>query len=163
MLAYRVLKVAHLLGLALFLGSIFGHIVSSVLGGPAGGSDAFIAARVHIASATNLLTLPGLGLSIVSGLAMAVAGKLSPLRERWLAVHAALAVGIVALAWFVVVPAVTQTLVVAQEAARGLATAQAVAAAKQPEDMFGRLNLLLAFAAIALGVFKPQWRRKASG
>ena len=30
---YRLLKILHLIGLSLFLGSIFGHIVASVLGG----------------------------------------------------------------------------------------------------------------------------------
>ena len=37
---YRLLKILHLIGLSLFLGSIFGHIVASVLGGaPQAGND----------------------------------------------------------------------------------------------------------------------------
>jgi len=155
-MTYRLLKVIHLIGLALFLGSIFGHVVSSVLGGPAGGSDAFLTARVHIWLATKALTLPGLALSVLAGIGMAIAGKLSPLRERWLAVHALLAIAIVVLSWLVVVPAVIGTLAAAEAAAHGTLGADAVAAAKRPEDVFGGLNVLLALAAIALGVFKPK-------
>ena len=44
---YRLLKILHLIGLSLFLGSIFGHIVASVLGGApqAGSESAFLASR----------------------------------------------------------------------------------------------------------------------
>jgi len=52
---YRSLKILHLIGLSLFLGSIFGHIVASVLGGApqAGNEAAFLASRVHITAATR--------------------------------------------------------------------------------------------------------------
>src|SRR5580658_201652 len=100
---YRTLKVLHLLGLALFLGSVFSHVVAGVLGGPPG-SAAFVTARVEIVAATRALTLPGLGLAVISGLGMAA---LSPglRRQRWLGLHAALALVIVALGVGLVAPA----------------------------------------------------------
>jgi len=59
---YRTLKIAHLLGLAMFLGSVLSHVVVAALGGQPG-APGFLAARLEIAAATRALTLPGLGLS----------------------------------------------------------------------------------------------------
>ena len=69
---YRLLKILHLIGLSLFLGSIFGHIVASVLGGApeAGNEAAFLASRVHITAATRYLTMPGLLLTLATGVGM---------------------------------------------------------------------------------------------
>ena len=52
---YRLLKILHLIGLSLFLGSIFGHIVASMPGGApqAGNEAAFLTSRVHITAATR--------------------------------------------------------------------------------------------------------------
>ena len=69
---YRLLKILHLIGLSLFLGSIFGHIVASVLGGApeAGNEAAFLNSRVHITAATRYLTMPGLLLTLATGVGM---------------------------------------------------------------------------------------------
>ena len=45
---YSSLKVLHLMGLVLFLGSIFGHIVAGSLGGGPVSGDRFLAAREPI-------------------------------------------------------------------------------------------------------------------
>lgn len=71
---YRVLKFLHLLGLTMFLGSIFGHIVVSVLGG-APDSPFFLFARQNVTMATQIVTVPGLGMAIISGLGMVVASR----------------------------------------------------------------------------------------
>ncbi|MGC9952726.1 MAG: DUF2269 family protein [Rhizomicrobium sp.] len=162
-MAYRILKLLHLLGLTLFLGSIFGHIVSSVLGGAVGGTPAFVAAREHIALATDALTLPGLGLAILTGFGMVLVGRLSPLRAPWLIVHAGLGILIAVLAWFVIVPAVSHVLEGALELANGgRATIASVVALKRIEDVAGACNILLTLAAMTIAVWKPQFRTKTS-
>jgi hypothetical protein len=94
---YHFLKSLHLLGLTLFLGSIFSHIVA----GAVGGAD-FLAARAEIDAATRALTLPGLGIAILSGVGLAL---LSPARRAWMGVPAALAAAIALLAVVAIVPA----------------------------------------------------------
>src|SRR5579863_1754047 len=91
----RILKTCHLIGLTLFLGSILGHIVAGVAGG-APGTPSFLYAREHIALATQFLTLPGLALSVVSGIALAVVSRASPLRHPWLAAKIVLTLVILA-------------------------------------------------------------------
>ena len=154
---YRILKLLHLLGLTLFLGSIFGHIVASVLGG---GPDSpnFLFARNDIVAATQVLTLPGLGLATLSGMGMAIVSRLSPLRVRWLAVHGVLALTVVIVALAVIVPAGREMLHGAAALRDGSPDGGVarVLAAKHTEDMAGGINILLILTIMAIGVWKPK-------
>jgi hypothetical protein len=154
---YRILKFLHLLGLTLFLGSIFAHIVASVLGG---GPDSpnFLFARQDIAAATQVLTMPGLGLAILSGLGMVATARLSPQQTKWLAIHGSLALAIVIIAITAILPAIRQILHDAIALRDGLAEASAtqILASKRIEDTAGGINLLLALSAAAIGVWKPK-------
>ena len=107
---YRSLKMLHILGLTLFLGSIFGHIVSSVVGGRPGDGSAFVAAREHIRVATNVLTLPGLGLAGLSGVGMMLVARIHPKRTPWLVAHVVVAAMVAVIVFSLVIPAGQQTL-----------------------------------------------------
>ena len=151
---YRLLKILHLIGLSLFLGSIFGHIVASVLGGApqAGNEAAFLASRVHITAATRYLTMPGLLLTLATGVGVQ---SWSLKRDVWLRAHVFAAVLIALLAFFVIVPAGSEMLRLAQQ---GVAEhVGQIKAAHKVEDMVGAANILLAVLATALGVVKPKW------
>ena len=159
---YRVAKLFHLLGLTLFLGSVFGHIVASI--GAESRDRRHSSQRVRtFRSATRYLTLPGLALALVSGLAMAGKSGLPALRQRWLLVHAGLAIAIVATTATIVGPAGQRILAASLAFAHNEpgATLAAILDAKSSEDAFGRINLALALAAIVIGVFKPRLSRRA--
>lgn len=159
---YRLLKILHLIGLSLFLGSIFGHIVASVLGGAsqAGNEAAFLASRVHITAATRYLTMPGLLLTLATGVGMWLQSW-SLKRDVWLRVHMFAAVLIALLAFFVIVPAGVEMLRLAQQ---GVAEhAGQIKAAHKVENMVGATNILLAVLATALGVVKPKWGKRQRG
>ena len=151
---HRILKVVHLIGRALFLGSVFSHVVASVVGGPPG-SPGFLPARAEIVAATRALTLPGLGLAVLSGLGMAI---VSPgfRRQRWFWLHAALAGLVVAssLAW--VAPAGRRALALATsgEGAADLASALLI------ERVAGSVNIALAIALLVVGVIRPALRAR---
>jgi hypothetical protein len=151
---YRVCKLLHLLGLALFLGSVLGHIVTAVTGGTIGSAD-FLAAREQIDAATRTLTLPGLGLMILSGLGLAWS---SPRRPAWMGLHAGLSVVVIALTALVVVPAGREILAGAQAIARGDGGSTAIAAALATEHRGGSANLVLTLLVVTLGVYKPALR-----
>lgn len=161
----RFLKTCHLLGLTLFLGSILGHIVASVAAGAPGGAS-FLYARQHIALATQFLTLPGLALSVLSGIALAASSRLSPLRHRWLAAKIALTLAVMANSALFLAPAGARALAGALALARGDAGAMAeIGAALRVEQYAGAANILLILLIVVLGVFKPrlQSRRRAAG
>jgi len=155
---YKILKILHLLGLVLFLGSVFGHIVAGSLGGAIGSAE-FLFARRTISEATWVLTLPGLALSLLSGLGLVF---LSPARRPWMAAHAgvALAIALVAAIW--IVPAGHEALNGASASAETVIGGKPadIRAALMRENIAGAVNILLTLAIVALGVVKPTgtWR-----
>ena len=154
---YRFLKSLHLLGLTLFLGSIFGHIVAGTVGGAAGGAG-FLAARAQIDAATHALTLPGLSVAILSGIGLAFR---SPARRAWMGVHAALAATIAILAAVVIMPAGRAALAGAAALAQGQGDIERVRAALMTEHVAGAINIVLTLVVLALGVYQPALRRFA--
>ncbi|MBN8873867.1 MAG: DUF2269 family protein [Rhodospirillales bacterium] len=155
---YRFLKTLHLLGLTLFLGSVFGHIVASRVGG-AIGDAAFLTARADIEASTSLLTLPGLGLALLSGIALI---WLAPARRAWMGLHAGLATVIALLTLLVIAPAGRRVLSATTALAQGQGTIDAVHAALTTEHLAGAVNVVLALAVLALGVCKPALRRRSA-
>ena len=148
------LKLLHLLGLALFLGSIVCHVVASVLGGTPGGSAEFIAARRQILLASQVVTMPGLALAVVTGVMMMLATQR---RRLWMWVHGALALLVLALALTVVMPTVAAILDGALAVAAGTGDAGAVAAGYQVESMVGGVNVLITLAIMALAIWRPRF------
>jgi hypothetical protein len=76
---YRIFKTIHLLGLTLFLGSVFGHIVAGQTVGAQGAS--LIAARTEIVAATRLLTIREHGFgafNVVLTLLLVILGVFKP-------------------------------------------------------------------------------------
>lgn len=156
----KSLKILHLLGLALLLGSIFGHIVAAAPHDYASGSPALLFARQTIVEATRALTLPGLALAIASGIAMALRGGRALAGRRWLAVHAGLAVCVLASAMALIVPAGGTMLRLAAAAATGTPLGPDYAAAARIERMAGAVNVVLILLIVAIGVAKPALRRR---
>ena len=149
----NLLKLLHLVGVAAFVGSVFGHIVSGLT---VPWSDD---ARGGILDITNTVTLPGLAVAVATGFAMMVLKRIDPRRAPWLAVHAGLGLLIVANALLLVVPA---GRVMAAEAAKLGGTAFDALAyldALKVEAIAGGVNLLMAVATMALAIAKPAWRR----
>jgi hypothetical protein len=151
---YRFCKFLHLIGLTLFLGSIFAHIVAGALAGEPDGAN-FLFARAEIVAATRKLTMPGLGLALLSGFGMVLSARISPFRLRWLLAHIAAAGAITLSAVIFVIPAGARALFLARAGDFGADLRQAI----MTETGFGALNVLLCLALIALGLYKPSLRR----
>jgi hypothetical protein len=161
----RLLKTCHLLGLTLFLGSILSHIVAGAAAG-APGTASFLYAREQIALATQFLTLPGLALSVLSGIALVAVSRLSPLRNRWLAAKIALTLAVMANSALFLAPAGARALMGALALSKGEADAMIeIVAALRAEQYAGAVNILLILSIVLLGVFKPplRWRRQGAG
>ncbi len=154
---YRVLKAFHLLGLAMFLGSILGHVVAGFEAGQPGAAS-FLFARQDVSLATQVLTMPGLLLTIASGFGMAAAGRLSPLRQPWLGVHAGLGLLVLVLAVCVLVPVGRTMLHDAAALMEGPDPAMIaqVLTMKRIEGAAGAVNLVLTLLILSLGVWKPR-------
>ena len=108
---------------------------------------------MHITAATRYLTMPGLLLTLTTGMGMWLQSW-SLKRDIWLRVHMFAAVLIVLLVFFVIVPAGGEMLRLAQQGV--VEHAGQIKGAYKAEDMVGATNILLAVLATALGVVKPK-------
>lgn len=156
----KTLKVFHLIGMAMFLGSILAHIAAGRV--PESASDPAMAfARQAIVLATTYVTAPGLGIAILSGVLMALHGP-DLLRRRWLMLHVAGAAAIAIITMIVMVPIGKQLLEAALALSAGAASPVAFVSLLAREHAFGAVNIALLLVIIVLGAVKPRLRQTHS-
>ncbi len=151
----KLLKISHLIGLAVFLGSIPGHIL---LGG-IGNSEADLPGFAVLITAKQLnvqyLTVPGLILTLLSGAALAIRRDINPMRARWLVAKLILVVLITLNGMLILGPLSQEMAVAARNAVQLGALPVEFAALEQKEAIFGAVNLVMVFLVISLAVAKP--------
>jgi hypothetical protein len=153
----RLLTLLHLVGMALFLGSIAVYIALSPWA-KTGGLDRLLLAREIIALGTTSVTLPGLWLAVTAGFIMGL--RLRPrFGAGWVRFKLVAGVLILLNSHLLVVPAVRATLVAAEASARAGTLLPAFGPAAAQESLAGAVNVLMALVAAAVGVWKPRWRR----
>jgi hypothetical protein len=152
---YKIAKALHLVGLAMFLGSILGHISVGFVPGAKDQAEAMLFGRQAIEIATWSLTVPGLALLVVTGLFMTVRGGLGFGRWRWLTAHQIIAVLILLNAALILVPVGGELIDSASEIIRGGGSMEAFRALAGRERVFGAVNLVLALVTIFVAVLRP--------
>jgi len=156
-MAYKILKILHLIGLTLFLGSVFGHIASGIVGGDVGSGAAFASAREHIVFTTRILTMPGLLLAILTGIGLGLLSGQMKRRSRWFVAHGVLGFAVLAVAAIFVIPAGKDILALLPAlGANDLPAREAVGWHQLVEGIAGAVNVLLTLAIVTLGVAKPR-------
>jgi Predicted integral membrane protein (DUF2269) len=152
---YKIAKALHVLGLAMFLGSILGHITIGFVPGANDQPAAMLFGRQAIEIATWALTIPGLVLLAVTGLFMTLYGQLGFLKLRWLSVHQLIGALILLNAALFLVPVGGDLLDAASEIAKGSGSRETFAALAGRERTFGPVNLILALVTIFVAVLRP--------
>lgn len=143
------MKALHIVGVALFFGSILGHAITGLAKGLHENPQALLVARQIVDVATWYLTLPGLALLTLTGLGLVIKRE-RPL--RYLRPHLLIAGLIVANALFILLPtgqAILSATAVQSKGALELVDLQG------REALFGAVNIVLCIAAIFVGVIKP--------
>jgi hypothetical protein len=148
----KTAKYLHLFGLALFVGSILTFAVTSGVS-TSGDLPSLAAARRVISAGTFLLTLPALGVLVASGIGL-LWGRTRLAREPWLRLMLVAAAAVVLNALLVVVPAVRSATALAQVGAATGHLPDGYARAFSIESAAGGVNLMLALAAAACGVWR---------
>lgn len=145
----KLTKSFHVLGVVLFFGSILGHAVAGLAETVNDSPETRLLARQVINVATLYLTIPGMGLLLLSGIGLVVRRQ-RPLRN--LAPHLILVSLTLLNAVFILLPAGQMIL----QATSGLADSGAdLAALDRREAIFGAINILLCLVAVFVGVIKP--------
>lgn len=153
---YRALKVLHLLGLALFLGSVLAHVSVNAIPNIASDPTTLLIGRQAIEAATRFVTLPGLVLAIVSGVGLTLVGRHGFGRRRWLTLHQAIGLLILLNALLFLAPIGREAEAAARALVAGSGAIDAVLAIAGRERVFGPINVVLTLATIVLAVFRPR-------
>ncbi len=144
------LRLVHLIGLVLFLGSILTFTVASSV--PAAGDVAsLVVTRRVISAGTNALTLPGLGLLVASGIGL-TSRRLRLRDHRWLQVMTLAAALIILNGFLFVLPAVRRATALAEESLALGTVSAAYTRAYVAESSAGGVNVVLGLAAMVAGV-----------
>jgi hypothetical protein len=152
---HKIAKALHFVALAMFLGSILGHVTIGFVPGAKDPAQAMLFGRQAIEIATWSLTIPGLALIAVTGLFMTSRGGLGFGRRRWLTVHQTIGTLILLNAVLILVPVGGDLLDVASKIVQGSGSTEAFAALAVRERLFGAVNLVLALVTIFVAVLKP--------
>lgn len=153
----KLIRAFHLIGLALFFGSILGHAIGGLAPALHASPETELLGRQMITSSTRYLTVPGLALLMITGIAMVVRRRTSLLKARWLYLHAGFALLIALNAFIVLIPAGNALLGMAEGAVSGTAPADGQAMLQGREAMFGATNVVLSLVILFLGVIKPRF------
>lgn len=154
----KLIKALHFLGLAMFLGSVFGHISMGLIPGVNQHPQSLLFARQAITIATIYVTLPGLILLTVTGVALTLYGRLGVFKVRWLTLHQALGILILLNAVLILYPVGRELLVAADQLVQGGLSLEQFDAIAARERFFGPVNVLLALATLFIAVMKPGFR-----
>lgn len=154
----KFLKVCHLLGLAAFVGSIFGHILLGHLGNPE--TDLIGFAVLMQAKYMNvlILTTSGLAILLISGIPLMLRRGISPKQHRWMGVKLVLVTLIVLNGAAVLTPLSADMMTIAQSAVNAGVLPGHFSELKQNEDIFGAANLAMILIVMSLAVIKPSLR-----
>ena len=160
-MTYKLLKAVHLVALALFLGSVFGHIVQGMVPGGDAVPATILFVRQSIDVATRYLTMPGLALLLATGILMSVIRNGGFGTHRWLTAHQVLGVIVVVIGMAVLVPTGRELLASAQGLVDGALSLADHATLAHRESIFGAVNVLLALLALAVVIAKPTLLRRS--
>ncbi len=152
----KFLKAAHLVGFALFFGSILGHAVAGLAESAHFGVQSQLVIRQVSDVTTWVLTVPDLALVILTGAGMVFLRKPQLLKMRWVKVHLAIGALILLNAVFILVPAGQEILKATAELAAGNAKLGDLIAPEGREAVFGAINIVLCIAAVLVAVFRPR-------
>ncbi|WP_282608853.1 DUF2269 family protein [Pelagibius sp. Alg239-R121] len=151
----KFVKALHLIGLAMFLGSVFGHIAISLNAGADQDPETLLFARQAIEVAIIYVTLPGLILLLVTGVVLTVSGRFGVFKIRWLTLHQVLGVLIILNAAFILYPAGGELAIAAGQVVQGALSWEQFHAVAALERTFGPINVALTLMTVFVAVLKP--------
>lgn len=155
---HLVLSVAHIIGFSAFLGSIAVYIVISAIAGMVP-SEALSFGRAVIEAGTEYITVPGLWLVAVTGVAKAAKTR-SLLSLPTVRIKLALTIAMLANTHLIIMPAVRDAATLAREGVQTGSLPAAYASAYYTESVAGAFNVLMAVTCAGLGVFLARSRQR---
>lgn len=156
----QVLRLFHLLGLILFLGSIIGFIGISEMANRSGDLKIISFARENIHFMTYVITVPGMWILIITGFALGIGSSLMKTRPVLKCSYSALikwkigiAIMILLNGTFIIAPLTKRLSTMAESSGIKGITNPEFATHLLKEDIFGTINVIGIIGAIILALF----------
>lgn len=156
---YKSIKVIHIIGVILFFGSILGHTFAGVVSSASDNPQVLNIVRQVVQTETYFLTIPGLVLFSLSGVALFFIRKLPIKKLRWLMVHIVLGTFVILNAIFILLPVGSEILEASQSVING-GSSESLQQLETKEAIFGALNLVACFILVTIAVIKPKLSKK---
>lgn len=148
----KILKFLHHLGVIMFLGSIFTYLLISILTKDGSLENLVFASRI-IRSGSLFLTIPGMWLILITGIAMTIRGY-GFFKFRWLNIKHLLITIIALNAHLIIVPATGDALKLATESLVEGKSLPDYHSAYIKESIFGALNILMIIVSMVAGIWR---------
>ena len=153
----KTLKAVHMLGLALFLGSI-GVYIALTSQHVIPGTPAFGELRAQILLGTRCITAPGLLTTLVSGFGLLWMNRRH--LQRWQIAKAVVGFVLLSNTWLLVEPAIKSAAMLSTVTIFPQQNRGELALALNTETLAGAVNIALAGVEIWLAVFRPALCRR---
>jgi len=148
----KFIRALHITGAVVFFGSILGHAITGLAEGVHDNAQTYLLTRQIVDIATWYLTLPGLVLLTLTGIALVVMRE-RPIRH--LRPHLFIVALILLNAVFILLPTGQAILSISSDLAAGSGSNSELSVLQEREAMFGAANILLCLVAVFVGVIKP--------
>lgn len=159
---HKYLKYLHLIGLCMFMASIAIHITVGFVPGGRELAPTILLGRQLIDISTWALTIPGLALLAVTGIAMTIKSPTGLSQRKWLIAHIVLAALAIVNAGAILIPMGREVFQIATNLPASSDLMQTYQPLKLKESILGGVNLLFALAAMFMATIKPKLKQKAS-
>ncbi len=153
---YKTVKTLHIIGVIMFFGSILGHAIAGIVSSTSDSLQVLKIVREVIQTETYFLTIPGLILFAVTGIAMLFISKLPIKKLRWLMVHVFLGILVILNAVFILLPVGAEIFEVSQNMVTGGESMEYFYQLKNKEAFFGALNIISCLILVIIAVIKPK-------
>lgn len=146
----KILRIMHILGLVMFLGSIIGYIVVNGMAVKSTNLEVVSFAKYFVYFGTRIITVPGMWILILTGILLSYSSGYKIRANGWLKAKLLISLFIILIATFLIVPATKELAHIASDSVVKGALNPNMSKFQMREDIFGTINVIGIFANLIL-------------
>lgn len=146
----KILRIMHLLGFAMFLGSIIGYVVVGGMIEKSTNLEVVSFAKSFVYLGTRIITVPGMWILILTGILLSYSSGYKIGANGWLKAKLLISLLIILNGTFLIVPATKELAHIADDSVVKGALNPNMSKFQMREDIFGTINVIGIFANLIL-------------
>lgn len=159
----QVFKILFFVGFALFLGTIFNHVLVNNTFGAGSNFHQIRFVRQSMLQSVSFFIVPGMILMLLTGTIIIARQRLTPIQQPWLLLSVGFSAIICLNTLLILFPLNVKLARLAGQLGTGPSVLTQFHSVTLQETFFGALNLAFIFTVLGLSVFRPNlWSRSSS-